>query len=97
MSIARHIIVKGLVQGVGYRHFVTEAAMAHGLHGLVRNRMSGTVEAVLIGSAHAVNATIEVCKRGPRSAQVEAVEQSDATPEQRALGVGSSFTVLATV
>jgi acylphosphatase len=97
MSIARYIIVKGRVQGVGYRHFVTETAIARGLQGWVRNRMAGTVEAVLIGSAEAVNATIEACRQGPSSARVETIDQSEATTGQRALSVGSGFVVLPTV
>lgn len=97
MNVARHIIAKGRVQGVGYRHFVTETATTHGLQGWVRNRMSGMVEAVLIGPADAVDLAIEVCKTGPRHARVDGIDQSDATPEQHALGDGAGFSVLPTV
>lgn len=97
MTIARHIIAKGRVQGVGYRHFVAETATGHRLQGWVRNRMAGTVEAVLEGPAEAVDAVIEACKTGPRNARVEGIDQSDATSEQRALHTGPGFTVLPTV
>lgn len=97
MTVSRHIIAKGRVQGVGYRHFVTETAMAHSLQGWVRNRMSGMVEAVLIGPADAVDAVIAECRTGPRNARVEGIDQSDATPEQRALYSGSGFNVLPTI
>ena len=97
MNVARHIIAKGRVQGVGYRNFVFEAAAAHNLQGWVRNRMAGTVEAVLVGPADAVSAAIEACKTGPRGARVDGIDQSEATPEQRALYAGPGFDVLPTV
>ena len=97
MNVARHIIAKGRVQGVGYRAFVEEAATAHRLQGWVRNRMAGTVEAVLVGPAEAVEAVIEVCRTGPRNARVDGIDQNDATPEQRALLKAPGFLVLPTV
>lgn len=97
MTVARHIIAKGRVQGVGYRAFVEEAATAHRLQGWVRNRMSGTVEAVLVGPAGAVDAVIQECRKGPPASRVEGIDQSDATPEQRALYSGAGFEVLPTV
>jgi acylphosphatase len=97
MTVARHIIAKGRVQGVGYRNFVAEAATAQRLQGWVRNRMAGSVEAVLIGSAEAVDAAIAECRKGPPAARVEGIDQNDATPEQRALCSGPGFNVLPTV
>lgn len=97
MTVARHIIAKGRVQGVGYRNFVAEAAAAERLQGWVRNRMAGTVEAVLIGPAEAVDTVIEECRKGPRAARVDGIDQSEATPEQRALYSGAGFEVLPTV
>ena len=47
-DVVRRVMVSGRVQGVGYRNFVFEAATAQRLQGWVRNRMAGTVEAVLI-------------------------------------------------
>lgn len=97
MTVARHIIAKGRVQGVGYRAFIAETATVHRLQGWVRNRMAGTVEAVLVGPADAVNAAIEVCKTGPRGARVDGIDQSEATPEQCALYTGPGFDVLPSV
>lgn len=97
MTVARHIIAKGRVQGVGYRNFVAEAAAAERLQGWVRNRMAGTVEAVLIGPAEAVDTVIEECRKGPRAARVDGIDQSEATSEQRALYSGAGFEVLPTV
>ena len=97
MTVARHIIAKGRVQGVGYRAFVEDVATAHRLQGWVRNRMAGTVEAVLVGSADAVDAVVEECRKGPRAARVDGIDQSEATAEQRALYAGPGFNVLPTV
>jgi acylphosphatase len=96
VSVIRHVVVRGRVQGVGYRAFVEHAAQ--GLEGWVRNRRDGTVEAVFAGSAEAVAAAIEACRRGPRSARVEAVEVEEGRPDllqQRA--PGQRFSVLSRV
>ena len=45
----RHVVVRGRVQGVGYRAFVEDDALGHGLDGWVRNRRDGAVEAVFAG------------------------------------------------
>ena len=96
MSTIRHVIVRGRVQGVGYRAFVEH--VAQGLEGWVRNRRDGTVEAVFAGSAEAVAAAIEACRRGPRGARVEAVDVEEGPPDllvERASG--ERFSVLHTV
>jgi len=77
----RHLIIRGRVQGVGYRAFVEDEADLRGLEGFVRNRRDGTVEAVIAGSAEAVTAMIEACRRGPFSARVDAVDVSDAAAD----------------
>jgi acylphosphatase len=99
MSIViRRVIVRGRVQGVGYRAWAEDTAILNGLDGWVRNRSDGTVEAVFAGSAQAVNSMIEVCHRGPGSARVEAVEVHDAGPEELAMRQGADgFTVLPTL
>ena len=50
----RHLVIRGRVQGVGYRAFAEYTALDHGLAGWVRNRRNGAVEAVLAGPASAV-------------------------------------------
>ena len=52
--IARHLIISGRVQGMGYRDWLRFEAEARGLSGWVRNRQDGTVEAVFAGSAEQV-------------------------------------------
>jgi acylphosphatase len=98
VTVARHVVFRGRVQGVGFRAFVEEVAARHGIEGWVRNRRDGiTVEAVFEGAAGAVEAVIEVCGRGPRSATVDAVDQRDADADELALRRGEAFAVLPTI
>jgi acylphosphatase len=71
--IARHLIIRGRVQGVGYRYAMTEVAQALGVTGWVRNRRDGTVEAVVQGDDELVERLVAWCRRGPVGASVTAV------------------------
>ena len=77
MLRARHYLVRGRVQGVGYRYFALGAAERLGVTGYVRNLASGDVEVY----AEADEATLEAFKReleqGPRMARVREVVESD--------------------
>jgi acylphosphatase len=95
--VIRHVVIRGRVQGVGYRAFVEYTALDHGLAGWVRNRRDGGVEAVFAGSPAAVAQVIEACRRGPPGARVESIDQREATPEELALGRSVRFAVLPTV
>lgn len=66
--------IRGRVQGVWYRAWTTEAATACGVTGWVRNRRDGSVEALFMGSATAVDALIAACREGPELARVESIE-----------------------
>lgn len=66
--------IHGRVQGVWYRGWTVETASAFGLHGWVRNRADGTVEALFAGPAATVDRMVEACRSGPPSARVTAVE-----------------------
>jgi acylphosphatase len=81
--IERHLIVTGRVQGVGYRDAMRDEAARLGVAGWVRNRRDGTVEALLQGSAPAVEALIQWARRGPPLAHVAKVlvQAGDAQPE----------------
>lgn len=70
MDARVHIIVHGLVHGVGFRWFVAREAGALGLRGYVRNRPEGTVEIEAEGDRSLLEALIAHVKVGPRSAQV---------------------------
>ena len=96
-GVIRHVLIRGRVQGVGYRAFVEYTALDHGLEGWVRNRRDGAVEAVFAGPAAAVTAMVEACRRGPPGAHVDAIEEHAGTPEDLALRGTASFAVLRTV
>ncbi len=97
MNARRRILVRGRVQGVGYRVFVADTAGRFGLAGWVRNRRDGTVEALLEGPADAVLAAISVCRTGPPGARVEALDESEPGPSVPGVSSDSRFAILATV
>ena len=74
--------IHGRVQGVWFRAWTVENATRRGLRGWVRNRYDGSVEALLCGPASTVDEMIEACRRGPRSARVERIDQTAAEPVQ---------------
>lgn len=76
--IQKHLIVHGRVQGVGYRWSMARAAEGLGVRGWVRNRRDGTVEALVVGKAAAVDAMVDWARRGPQQARVERVELAEA-------------------
>jgi acylphosphatase len=96
MTVIRHVVVRGRVQGVGYRAFVEDEALRRGLSGWARNRRDGTVEAVFAGPPEAVADMIEACRQGPPGARVDAIHERDASAAD--LGdQGATFSVLPTV
>jgi len=76
-AIARRLVAHGRVQGVWFRESMRQEAEALGIAGWVRNRMDGSVEAVIEGSPQAVDAMTAWARRGPRDAQVRRVEASE--------------------
>jgi acylphosphatase len=95
-DVIRHAIIRGRVQGVGYRDFTEREARARGLTGWVRNRRDGSVEAVLAGPPAAVADMIAACRRGPFNARVDAVDEREGTPQELALRQAETFAVLRT-
>ena len=77
MNVIRHVLIRGRVQGVGYRDFVQVTALDRGLEGWVRNRRDGSVEAVFAGPAASVAQMVEACRRGPPAARVDAVDERE--------------------
>lgn len=73
MIEAAHILVSGLVQGVGYRAWTERLAKELRLSGWVRNLADERVEIVVEGERAVLDDFIERCKSGPRNAQVENV------------------------
>ena len=70
----KHIIISGKVQGVGFRYWLHKAAMQRKIDGWVKNKISGKVEALLIGSDVDINNLIDLCKKGPPSSRVTKVK-----------------------
>lgn len=71
--VRAHVIIKGKVQGVYFRGYTQEEALAAGVNGWVRNLRDGSVEAVFEGEREAVERLITWCKKGPPAARVTEV------------------------
>lgn len=76
-----HVFVSGKVQGVFYRSETAQAARKLGIEGWVRNLPDGRVEAVFEGPREVVEAMIDWCYQGSRSAKVSNVEVDYSQPE----------------
>ncbi|MGF1536239.1 MAG: acylphosphatase [Elainellaceae cyanobacterium] len=72
-TITVHVLISGVVQGVGYRMSTRDAAARRGLTGWVRNLPDGRVEAVFEGAPDVVEAMIRWCHQGPPAAVVNEV------------------------
>ena len=97
MDVMRHVFIRGRVQGIGFRAWTEVTALECGVQGWVRNRRDGTVEALFVGPAEAVQAMIGLCREGPPGARVDAVDQRDGTREELTLRRrGELFSVLPT-
>ncbi|HYM19855.1 MAG TPA: acylphosphatase [Candidatus Kapabacteria bacterium] len=70
-----HMIVRGLVQGVGFRYYTHRQAAAESVTGFVRNCSDGSVEIEAQGNEDAVNRLIEWVHRGVPRAMIENVQQ----------------------
>ncbi len=85
MNVARLVVIRGRVQGVGYRAWIDVTALELRLQGWVRNRRDGAVEALFMGMETDVSAMIEACRSGPPGARVDFVDHRDAGPDEVAL------------
>ena len=86
MRVARRYVVRGIVQGVGFRFFTEDAARRAGVHGYVANRNDGTVEVIAEGEATAVERLEASLRCGPPAARVEALEVEEHPPTAAATG-----------
>ena len=86
MTVARHLVIHGRVQGVFYRGWAVETARALGLDGWVRNRRNGTLEALVQGDGEAVDRFVKLAHGGPQAARVEQIITSDAAVEKSLAG-----------
>ena len=75
----RRYIVRGRVQGVGFRWHVEREARTLGVNGWVRNNPDGAVEVLAVGSQEQLAALHSKLRSGPRAARVDQVEIEPAT------------------
>ena len=79
MTAARQYLIRGRVQGVGYRYFAQREAARLGIAGWVRNLDDGCVEVHAQGSTAALAEFAGALHRGPRFAGVRGVEEVEAS------------------
>jgi len=65
-----HMRLEGRVQGVGFRYFVYDQALALGITGWVRNRMDGSVEVMAESRRPNLDQFLALLRRGSRSSMV---------------------------
>ena len=78
--IAKHAVVRGIVQGVAFRWYAKERARELGLAGWIRNLPDGRVEASFEGEKPAVDDFADWLRHGPPAARVEGVELEEEKP-----------------
>jgi len=78
--VARRFIVRGRVQGVGFRWFVEREAHVLGIAGWVRNNPDSSVEVLAQGSKEQLAGLRSRLREGPRAARVDDVEEFDTAP-----------------
>jgi acylphosphatase len=81
--MVRYYLVKGRVQGVGFRWFVHQEAATLGLHGWVRNTEEGHVEAVAAGPDEDLQELRKAIARGSRGSRVDKVEERTLAESER--------------
>jgi len=77
---ARHYIIKGKVQGVGYRYFTKEAASGLSLRGWVKNILDGNVECLVSGKIESLEIFEKKLRKGPPLSRVVNMEKKVILP-----------------
>ncbi len=80
---ARRWIVRGRVQGVGFRYFAQKTADLLGLGGYARNLDDGSVEVYAAGPRDKLDELAGRLRQGPRWADVRGVDEQEAAVERR--------------
>jgi len=90
--IGKHLIIEGLVQGVGYRYYVLRLAKHYtNCSGYVKNLYNGSVEVVVEGPEEEVKQFIISVKEGPSGAIVRNVIEENFTPQGNFVGFKIAF------
>ncbi|SNT18929.1 acylphosphatase [Granulicella rosea] len=79
-----HFLVKGRVQGVGFRWFVHREAAEIGLRGWVRNLDTGEVELVAAGEPDEIAELKESLRKGSRGSRVDAIQEQELVESEAA-------------
>ena len=70
----KYIVITGKVQNVGYRYWLYKEAIEKNISGWVRNKISGEVEALVIGNDTDINNLIKLCKKGSPLSKVTKIK-----------------------
>ena len=73
----KHLVITGKVQGVGFRYWMKNLAINNNINGWVKNKMSGDVEALIVGEEKNVQKLIKLCNIGPSSATIQNIQVND--------------------
>ena len=73
----KYLVISGKVQGVGFRYWMKNLAIKNNIDGWVKNKMSGVVEALIIGEEKDVQKLIKLCEIGPSSATIININVND--------------------
>ena len=84
--MARHYLVRGRVQGVGYRNYVEHVAARLEIQGYVRNRRDGTVEVFAMGSPERLHELRHALRKGPMMAHVADVAEEPSAVDPKYVG-----------
>jgi len=76
----KRLMIRGVVQKIGFRVWAERKALGLGLKGWIRNRLDGAVEVLVAGPPSAVAQLIEHCQDGPPLARVVSIEIEEASP-----------------
>jgi acylphosphatase len=79
--LARKYVVRGRVQGVGFRYFVEREARALNVSGWVRNTEESTVELVAVGTEEQQIQLRERLRQGPRASRVDSLDEQEAAAD----------------
>ena len=97
-EVVRQVMIRGRVQGVGFRYWTMREAIRLGVTGWVRNRRDGSVEALFAGPADVVARMMTRCRTGPESACVDVLEEQPVTANAlKMIRAGERFSQLPTV
>ena len=80
MKTRVHVFISGRVQGVAYRYFARDRAIALSLTGWVRNLNDGRVEVLAEGETESIERFVDELRRGPRLARVDLVDVTREVP-----------------